>query len=293
MKAIYRSSLLVLSLLVGGLGPSHAGDGGAGIGNSFKGPVGLQLYSLRGEFASDGVPKTLNTVEDYGIRYVELAGTYNLSDQRFTEMLKEHKLQAVSGHFSYDLYKKDPEAVARQAKALGLKFAGCAWISHKGGSFNEDNAKDAIEVFNKAGAILKKNGIQFFYHCHGYEFAQHGDGTYMDLIIQGTDPEKVAFQMDVYWVVHPGHDPVQWLNKYGSRWQLMHLKDMRKGIKGDLTGSGDVKNDVVLGTGQMDWPAILAAARKAGVKYYFIEDESPWAQTQIPASLDYLEQVTF
>lgn len=264
----------------------------AGVGESFKGPVGLQLYSLRGEFAAEGVPATLKTVEDYGLREVELAGTYNLTPERFTEMLKEHKLKAVSGHFPYDKYKSDPEAIAKEAKALGLKYAGCAWISHNG-EFKEADARDAIAVFNQAGEVLKKHGIQFFYHCHGYEFAPFGNETYMDLIARETDPKNVAFEMDVYWVQHPGQDPVAWLNKLGSRWQLMHLKDMRKGLQGDFTGRSDVKNDVVIGTGQMDWPAILAAAKKAGVKYYFIEDESPWAKTQIPQSLEYLEKVRF
>lgn len=293
MKSPLASSLLVLGLAAAPLFHTSAADTSAGIGPSFKGPVGLQLYSLRGEFTADGVPATLQKVAGYGVKEVELAGTYNLSPERFTEMLKAHGLKAVSGHFSYDKYKSDPEAVAQEAKALGLKYAGCAWISHGPGPFNEANAKDAIEVFNKAGAALAKHGIQFFYHCHGYEFAPHGDGTYMDLIAAGTDSKHVAFQMDVYWVVHPGQDPVMWFEKLGSRWQLVHLKDMRKGVEGDLTGKSDVKNDVVLGTGKMDWPAILAAARKAGVKYYFIEDESPWAVTQIPESLKYLSAVKF
>jgi sugar phosphate isomerase/epimerase len=100
--------------------------------------------------------------------------------------------------------------------------------------------------------------------------------------------------MDVFWVVHPGQDPVKLLEKYKGRWELMHLKDMRKGVKtGELTGKTDVTNDVVLGTGQMDWPAILKAAKKAGVKWYFIEDESPTAAEQIPQSLAFLETVKF
>jgi len=73
----------------------------------------------------------------------------------------------------------------------------------------------------------------------------------------------------------------------------MHLKDMKKGVKGDSTGKSDVTNDVALGTGQMNWPALLTAAKKAGVKYYFMEDESPTAAEQIPRSLRYLEQVKF
>ena len=71
----------------------------------------------------------------------------------------------------------------------------------------------------------------------------------------------------------------------------MHVKDMKKGVKGDFSGKSDVSNDVVLGTGQMDWPAILKAAAETGVKQYFIEDEAPTAAEQIPLSLRYLEQL--
>ena len=100
--------------------------------------------------------------------------------------------------------------------------------------------------------------------------------------------------MDIFWVVFPAQDPVKLLEKYPDRWELMHLKDMKKGLKtGVLTGHTDVSNDVVLGTGQIDMPAVLRAARKVGVKYYFIEDESPTAAEQIPQSLRYLEAVRF
>jgi len=84
---------------------------------------------------------------------------------------------------------------------------------------------------------------------------------------------------------------VKILRKYPGRFELFHVKDMKKGLKGDLTGHTDVSNDVALGTGQMNWPAILEAARQAGVKWYFIEDESPTAAAQIPQSLRYLEQL--
>jgi sugar phosphate isomerase/epimerase len=94
--------------------------------------------------------------------------------------------------------------------------------------------------------------------------------------------------------VFPGQDPVKLLEKHSGRWELMHLKDLKKGVAtGSLAGKTDVKNDVVLGTGQMDWPAILAAARRQGVKHYFIEDESPTAAEQIPQSLRFLERVRF
>jgi sugar phosphate isomerase/epimerase len=141
---------------------------------------------------------------------------------------------------------------------------------------------------------MAKQGLKFFYHCHGYEFQPHGQGTLFDLLMQETDAKVVSFEMDIFWVVFPNQDPAKLFQKYGPRWELVHLKDMKKGTTlGALTGSTDVKNDVALGEGLMDLPSILKAAKAAGVKYYFIEDESPWSEQQIPKSLRYLEQVKF
>jgi sugar phosphate isomerase/epimerase len=288
MKPIARSLIAFFaSLTLASFTASAAKS--AGIGPGFKGPIGLQLYSLRDQFAKD-VPGTLDKVHGYGIKYVELAGTYNLSPGKFKEQLAARGLQAVSGHFPFERYRDDAEGVARDAQALDLQYAGCAWIPHDG-DFDEKECRAAAAVFNKAGEVLAKHGLKFFYHCHGYEFRRHGDGTLMDLLMKETNPKFVRFQMDVFWVMHPGADPVQWLEKYPKRWELMHVKDMKKGLKGDFTGHTDVSNDVALGTGQMNWPAILKAAKKAGVKWYFIEDESPTSEAQIPQSLRFLEQV--
>jgi len=113
-----------------------------------------------------------------------------------------------------------------------------------------------------------------------------------DLLVAHTNPKTVAFEMDVLWVVFPGQCPVKLFEKYGNRWELVHLKDLKKGVKtGEHTGKTDVTNDVALGTGQMDYPAILRAAQKAGVKYYFIEDESPSVHEQLPRSLKFLKEV--
>lgn len=263
-----------------------------GTGASFKGPTGLQLYSLRG-IATQNPPKALKQAADFGFKLVETAGTYNLPPEKFKALLAEHGLKPVSGHFPYDRWKTEPEKVLAEAKAIGLQYAGCAWISHKP-PFNESAARDAIAVFNRAGELGAKQGIKVFYHAHGYEFHPHGDGTLMDLLIKETNPKHVAFELDVLWVVFPGHDPVKWLTKYPGRWELMHLKDLKKGVKtGDLSGKTDVTNDVPLGTGQMNWPAILKAAQASGVKYYFIEDESPTVVEQIPQTLKYLGDVKF
>jgi sugar phosphate isomerase/epimerase len=256
---------------------------------SFKEPVGLQLYSLRADFTRN-VPSSLEKVRSFGIKDVELAGTYNLSPEKFKQLLDANRLNPVSGHFPFERYRDDAEGVAKDAKALGLQYAGCAWIAHQG-DFDEAECRAAVAVFNKAGEVLAKHGLKFFYHCHGYEFAPHGDGTFMDVLMKETNPKFVRFEMDVFWVKHPGQDPVKWLEKYPKRWELMHVKDMKKGVVGNFSGGSDVKNDVTIGTGQMDWPAILRAARKSGVKHYFIEDESPTSAEQIPQSLKFLGTV--
>ena len=131
-----------------------------GVGPSFKGPIGLQLYSLRAEFLRN-VPATLEKVRGYGIKNVELAGTYNLSPKKFKEMLDANGLKAVSGHFPYDRYRDDVEGIARDAEALGLRYTGCAWIPHDG-DFDEKECRDAIAVFNRAGEALAKHGLKFW-----------------------------------------------------------------------------------------------------------------------------------
>ncbi|MBI5397006.1 MAG: TIM barrel protein, partial [Verrucomicrobia bacterium] len=154
---------LVLSFALGAALPglltlnAHAG--------SFKGSADLQLYSLRADFAKD-VPGTLKLVRDLGFKQVELAGTYKLAPAEFKKLLDANKLKPIAGHFPFDKLRDDPEGVARDAKALGIKYAGCAWIPHKG-DFDEAQCRAAAGVFNKAGAVFAKHGIKCYYHCHG------------------------------------------------------------------------------------------------------------------------------
>jgi sugar phosphate isomerase/epimerase len=272
--------------------PAAQKRGPAGTSPSFKGPVGLQLYSLRDSFAKD-VPGTLDKAAALGFNYVELAGTYNLPPEKFRNLLREKRLKPVAGHFPFERLRDDPAGVAKEAKALGLQYAGCAWIPHRD-PFDEKQCQEAIQVFNRAGKVLAKYGLRFFYHIHGYEFQPCGPGTLFDVMMTGTNPKYVSYEMDILWVHFPGQNPVALLQKYGARFELMHLKDLKKGVAtGAHTGNTDVRNDVALGTGQIPLPEILKAARKAGVKYYFIEDESPSVEAQLPVSLRHLERMAW
>lgn len=262
----------------------------------FKGPVGLQLWSLRESFKTD-VPGTLDKVKALGFVEVETASTYDLGAEKLKAMLTERGLKPVSGHFQYDPLKKDLAGAVAEAKTLGVKFAVCPWIPHEIGNFSEADAKRAAADFNTFGAAFKAAGITFAYHPHGYEFRPVTEGaseTFFDLMVRETKPELVSFEMDVFWVVHPGQDPAKLLAKYPNRWALMHLKDIRKGARtGVYTGQAPKTDDVPLGTGQVDWKAVLKQAAAVGVQHYFVEDESLTVLEAIPVTTKYLSTLKF
>jgi len=262
-----------------------------GIGSSFKGPLGLQLYSLRADFAKD-VPGALAKVREMGFREVEMGGTYGLTPQQFRAELDKAGLRAVSQGASFDSLRDNIDTVISDAKTFGVQYVMCAWISHQR-PFSEEAARQAIQVFNRAGEKLKAAGITFAYHIHGYEFQPYGEGTLFDLLATELKPEFVSFELDVFWAFHGGQDPVALMRKYPKRFTLMHLKDMRKGEKGNLTGNAPDDWSVALGAGQIDFPAVLREAKKAGVKWYFVEEESPTPLDNIPAGLRYLERMRF
>lgn len=141
------------------------------------------------------------------------------------------------------------------------------------------------------GKILKENGLTLCYHAHGYEFLEYQGGTLLDYMMEQTDPEYVSYEMDIFWIQFGGGNPVELLDKYGDRWKLMHIKDMKKGIKKDLTGLTDNEHDVTVGTGQVDIEGVLRTAKKAGIKHYFIEDESSRIITQISQSISYIKSL--
>lgn len=290
-RALFGSLICLLALSYSSNRAGTVGKHPTGVGPSFKGPIGLQLYSLRDQFAKD-VPGTLDQVRSFGITCVETHATYGLTPERFRAELDSRGLKAISGHFGYGRCRDDIEGIARDAKTLGLQYVGCAWIPHRD-PFDEKTCREAIRVFNRAGEALAKHGLKFFYHIHGYEFLPYGQGTFFDLMMAETKPDFVRYQMDVYWVVNPGQDPVKLLEKYGSRFELMHVKDMKPGTPVGFTGHSDVTNNVPVGAGVINWPTIFRAAKKAGVKWYFLEDESPTSVIQIPQSLRYLEKLKF
>lgn len=249
---------------------------------------GIQLYSLRDYFRTD-IENSLKTISDWGITKVEGGDTYGMDETKFRNLLSKYNLETISIGADYEELKNNPKAVAEKAKRYGARFVMCAWIPHKGNRFTIDDIKASTAVFNRAGNILKKEGVTLAYHAHGYEFRPHEYGTLFDYMAQNA--KNFSFEMDVFWVQHGGENPLALLEKYPDFVVMLHLKDMQKGVVGNTTGSEDVETNVVLGTGQVDIAGIVKKARELGVQYMFIEDESSRVLEQVPQSLRFLKSI--
>lgn len=250
--------------------------------------VGLQLYSLRDQFKED-VPSTLALINEWGISKIEGGGTYGMPMESFQALLAENDLDVVSVGASFEELESDLEKVIANAKAFGATYVMCAWVPHDNNKWDLEETMHATEVFNKAGKELADNGLTLAYHAHGYEFRPYKDGTLFDYMAENATNFK--FELDVYWAFHGGADPLALMKKYPSKFVLLHLKDLEKGIKGNNTGHEDVETNVVLGTGQIDIAGIVAEAKKLGIEYMFIEDESSKVVEQVPESLKFLDKL--
>jgi len=249
---------------------------------------GVVSYTYRDYFAKN-VAQTLDTVAANGFTDIEFSNLFGKTPAELRGMIDAKGIKCSSYGVGYDDLVKKTDSIAQNALILGAKYVRVAVIPHKG-KFTLENAQKAIDDFNRVGKLLKqKYGLTFIYHNHGFEFQPYQDGTLYDYIVQNTNPEYVSFELDILWAYFPGQDPAKLLEKYGNRYKALHLKDLRKGIQGNDSGGTLPDNDVALGTGQINIPAILKAAKKAHIKHYYIEDESNNVLVQVPESIAYLK----
>jgi sugar phosphate isomerase/epimerase len=287
MHRLQRVTLLVLIAVC--LSFAVAAQGRKG--RPFRGALAVQLWSFRADFKKD-VPGTLRRVRELGFTNVELAGTYGMSAAEFRAALDRAGLRAISMHVDYQTVRDHTDQVIRDAKTLGVTYVGVPWIKSP---FTRDDCLAAIKVFNEAGRRLAASGLQFFYHLHGYEFVPdpNGKGTLFELLMSGTDPRYVHMQLDTAHVAFPGQDPAALLLRYPGRFSSLHLKDVRSDIAGNNSGIFKDEDGRPLGEGKINWPATLAAARKQGVRWYIVEDETPTVWQGIRTTLSYLRGVTY
>ena len=289
-----RSRREFLTTMAAGLGAAAVGArrlsaaGKAAIETALSGPVGLQLWSLREHLPKD-LPGTLAKVRAMGFTEVEGAGLWGHTLQDLRAALDTAGLRCQSTHLGFERLRDDAAVALAEAKGLGATWAVCPWIPHDK-TFTKDDASRSAEAFNRFGKAARDAGLGFAYHCHGYEFVPSGQGTLWDTLVAGTDPELVAFQIDVFHAFNGGGDPVAVIEKLNGRVPSLHVKDIAKGLTITAGSSGaEPEADVPVGTGQVDWPAVLKAAKKAGTSLYYIEDESPDPLGHIPKSPQYLE----
>ncbi|PWG81572.1 sugar phosphate isomerase/epimerase family protein [Pararcticibacter amylolyticus] len=252
---------------------------------------GMVSYTYRNQFAQD-VPGTLDVLKGLGITDIEFSSLFKQTPDGLRKMCDARGIKCSSYGVSYEDLVNKTDEVGKAALTLGAKYVRISSIPHKG-AFTLENAKQAVADFNKYGKLLKdKYGLTFIYHNHGFEFEPYQDGTLYDYLLKNTDPKYVGMELDILWAFFPGQDPAQLLAKYSNRYKALHMKDLKKGVeRGSLSGTTAKDNDVILGTGQIDIPAVIKAARKAGVKHYYIEDESSSAVTQVPESIKYLNSL--
>lgn len=286
-----RSFLTTMAAGVGAsaLAPrwARAAVDGPMIKSPLNGPIGLQLWSLR-EYLPKDLAGSLAKVRGMGFTVVEGAGTWKHTAAELRAAMDAAGLRCTSTHLGFERLRDDMAGAFAEARTFGATSIVCPWIAHKE-TFTREDALGAAQVFNRVGKAASDGGLRFAYHTHGYENVPSTEGTLFDTLAQNTDPKLVGFQVDVFHAYHGGADPVALMQKYSGRVRSLHLKDIKKGFPREAGhGTATSDSDVPVGTGQIDWPAVLRAAMKAGATEYFVEDESTDPLAHIPLSVAYV-----
>ncbi len=242
--------------------------------------IGLQLYTVRDALKADPVAALAkvagvgyNSVE--GATYTGDEKFYGMDAKVFSKLLKQNGLVMLSSHYRLGEEKTngqdtmgtilhDWDKAVNDAAEVGLKYMVCAYLSNpERGSL--DHFKKLADYFNIAGEKCKKAGIQFCYHNHDFEFIQQ-DGKYpYETLLLNTDKNLVKMEMDLYWVTKAKQDPIVLINENPGRFPLFHVKDMDNTPKANFTE---------VGNGIIDFKKIFTYADKAGMKYFFVEQDT-------------------
>lgn len=233
----------------------------------------VQLYTVRNMTSKD-FAQTVKQVAALGYKHVELAGYGNASRaQAAKEALDAAGLKAVSGHYGLDMLEKKLDDVMADAKTLEIDTIVCPYLP-------DDRRGDAkayerlAKTLEQIGGALHQQGYILAYHNHDFEFKDVGGKTALDVLFENTPAHLVAAEVDVYWVKHAGADPVALINKLGDRVRLLHLKDL---------ADGPDKKFAPVGTGIIDFKAILDAARKLDVRYGIVEQDQTYDMPPLEA----------
>ena len=240
--------------------------------------IGLQLYTLRDIIAKD-VPGVLTQVAKAGYNEVEMYGLsagntfFGKTVKEISALLKANNLTSPGGHYMPDKFLfengngEDVKNICDVANELGNRYVIIPWLSAEKRK-NIDQYKALAERLNKAGEICKKANLQLAYHNHDFEFADFNGEHGYDILLNKTDNDLVKMELDLYWVVRAGYDPITLFKSNPGRFHLWHVKDMSKT---DKTQNTEICNGV------LDFKNIFKSAKLAGVKHFIVEQETNYS----------------
>jgi sugar phosphate isomerase/epimerase len=261
MAQTRRTFLATLGAAAVAAACGHSGAGAAvsaaPVGRRKIKAIGIQLYTLRRPAAAD-LGGTLNALAKIGYKEIEFAGFYNHPATEVRDMLRANGLTAPSTHIGLNVIQDTPAKLFEESHIVGHEWITVPSLSGRRETI--DDWKRTGDQFNKAAAQVKSAGFRFAYHNHNAEFKQVGGQTPLEILLASTDPSLVSFEMDIYWVVNGGGNPVALLDKHPGRFKLLHVKDSM--------GPPEQKMADV-GSGVIDFKTIFAHAKDA--EHYFVE----------------------
>src|SRR5262249_17626049 len=212
--------------------------------------IGIQLYTLR-TVAQKDLAGTIASLGRIGYKEIEFAGYYNHPATEVRDMLKANGLTAPACHVGVDVIEKTPDKLFEESRIVGHEWITVPSLP-SGPKSTADDWKRIADQFNKAATRVKSAGFKFAFHNHNAELKSLGNITGLDVLIGATDPALVSYEMDIYWVVNGGGDPLAFLQRYPNRFKMLHVKDSM--------GPPDNKMADV-GAGTIDFKTIFARAK--------------------------------
>ena len=212
------------------------------------------------------VTETLERIADIGYKAVQLSALGEaVNIKEIARITQELGLTVAATHFGWNSFLFDLDKIIGEHKLYDCKHAAVGGLPET--YWNENGLTRFIDEMGEVSEKLNQAGIDFSYHNHSHEFVRYEGKTWLDMLYEQTEPQQLKAEIDVYWIQHGGGNPVEWVRKCAGREPLLHLKDMSIVLPAE-------QRFAEVGEGNFDWPAILNAAVKGGVKWYIVEQDN-------------------